>query len=154
MELDFIGLILYTAGLVTLLVGLTWAGQAGHPWRSASVIVPIIVGFIGLTACFLYDFYLAKRPLFPFEVFRQVRDFTVLLGIVFVAGMILSHLRLDDCFEMLMVYRSDFLLDVGTSSSRIVVHFHERSHADWIYRASKRVCAGKRHGPPGVTKPG
>lgn len=85
-ELDFIGLLLYTSGLVTLLIGLTWAGQPEHPWRSASVIAPIILGFLGLVACFLYDFFLVKKPLFPLDVFTKIRDFTVLLGIVFVAG--------------------------------------------------------------------
>lgn len=85
-ELDFLGLLLYTSGLVTLLIGLTWAGQPDHPWRSASVIAPIILGFFGLVACFLYDFFLVKKPLFPFDVFKKIRDFTVLLGIVFVAG--------------------------------------------------------------------
>lgn len=85
-ELDFVGLFLYTSGLVTMLIGLTWAGQVGHPWRSVSVIAPIIVGFMGLVACFLYDFSIAKKPLFPLQVFRKIRDFTVLLGIVFVAG--------------------------------------------------------------------
>lgn len=85
-QLDFVGLVLYTGGLTTFLVGLTWAGQAGHAWRSASVIAPIIVGFFTLAACFVYDFTVASRPLFPLEIFKQVRDFTVLLGIVFVAG--------------------------------------------------------------------
>ena len=85
-QLDIVGFALYTAGLTTFLVGLTWAGQANHPWRSVSVIAPIILGFCGLVACFAYDFTLASRPLFPLEVFRKVRDFTVLLGIVFVAG--------------------------------------------------------------------
>ncbi|KAI1613465.1 putative major facilitator superfamily transporter [Exophiala viscosa] len=75
-------------GLTTFLIGLTWAGQTNHPWRSVSVIAPIVIGFCVLAACFAYDFTLAKRPLFPLEVFRKVRDFTVLLGIVFVAGMI------------------------------------------------------------------
>jgi len=87
-QLDFLGLFLYTTGLTTFLVGLTWAGQPGHPWKSASVIAPIIVGFCTLMACFAYDFTLATRPLFPLPVFKQVREFTVLLGIVFVAGMI------------------------------------------------------------------
>ncbi|KAK5231894.1 hypothetical protein LTR47_007027 [Exophiala xenobiotica] len=87
-QLDFLGLFLYTTGLTTFLVGLTWAGQPGHPWKSVSVIAPIIVGFVTLMACFAYDFTLATRPLFPLPVFKQVREFTVLLGIVFVAGMI------------------------------------------------------------------
>jgi MFS family permease len=85
-QLDFLGLFLYTTGLTTFLVGLTWAGQPGHPWKSVSVIAPIIVGFVTLMACFAYDFTLATRPLFPLPVFKQVREFTVLLGIVFVAG--------------------------------------------------------------------
>ena len=85
-QLDFIGLTLYTAGLTTFLIGLTWGGQPAHPWRSASVIAPMVLGLCGLAACFVYDFTIAERPLFPFSVFKQVRDFTVLLGIVFVAG--------------------------------------------------------------------
>lgn len=85
-QLDVIGLVLYTGGLTTFLIGLTWAGQTNHPWRSVSVIAPIVIGFCILAACFVYDFSLAQRPLFPLEVFRRIRDFTVLLGIVFVAG--------------------------------------------------------------------
>ncbi|KAK5024951.1 hypothetical protein LTS07_008329 [Exophiala sideris] len=87
-QLDMIGLVLYTGGLTTFLIGLTWAGQTNHPWRSASVIAPIVIGFCVLAACFAYDFTLAQRPLFPLEVFRKVRDFTVLLGIVFVAALL------------------------------------------------------------------
>ncbi len=85
-QLDFLGLFLYTAGLTTFLVGITWAGQAGHAWKSVSVIAPIVVGFCTLAACFVYDFLIPSRPLFLWEVFRMGRDFTVLLVIIFVAG--------------------------------------------------------------------
>lgn len=85
-EIDYIGFILFTAGLTIMLIGLTWAGSADHPWNSASTIAPIVVGIVVLIACFIYDFTLAKQPLFPLQLFRQFREFTMLLVVVFVAG--------------------------------------------------------------------
>lgn len=87
-ELDYIGIVLYTGGLTTLLIGLTWAGTPAHPWKSASVIAPIIIGFVTLGTCFVYDFYIPKNPFFPLRLFRQIREFTLLLCFVFVAGMV------------------------------------------------------------------
>lgn len=85
-EIDYIGFVLYTAGLTIFLIGLTWAGTEGHAWSSASTIAPMVVGIFTLIACFVYDFTLAKQPFFPLHLFRQVREFTVLLVVVFVAG--------------------------------------------------------------------
>ncbi|KAK5382343.1 hypothetical protein LTR20_006024 [Exophiala xenobiotica] len=85
-EIDYIGFLLYTGGLTIFLIGLTWAGTENHPWKSASTIAPMIVGIMTLLACFVYDFTLAKQPFFPLHLFRQVREFTVLLVVVFVAG--------------------------------------------------------------------
>ena len=85
-EIDYVGFVLYTAGLTILLIGLTWAGTEAHPWKSASTIAPIIVGTCTLVACFAYDFTVAKQPFFPLDLFREVRGFTVLLVVVFVAG--------------------------------------------------------------------
>ncbi|KAF2454145.1 fungal trichothecene efflux pump [Lineolata rhizophorae] len=87
-ELDYIGCFLYTGGVTIFLIGLTWAGSEGHPWKSASVIAPIVIGVLTIVACFVYDFTLAKDPFFPFSLMRRLRDFTMLLVIVFVAGMI------------------------------------------------------------------
>ncbi|KIX04491.1 uncharacterized protein Z518_05361 [Rhinocladiella mackenziei CBS 650.93] len=87
-ELDYIGITLYTGGLTTLLIGLTWAGTTAHPWASVSVIAPIVIGVVTLAACFVYDFFVPKNPFFPLRLFRQVREFTLLLSFVFVAGMV------------------------------------------------------------------
>jgi len=114
-ELDFVGLALYSAGLVTFLVGLTWAGQTDHPWRSVSVIAPIIAGFCCLIACFAYDFTLAKRPLFPLVVFRKLRDFTILL----------CFPRLPCISSQAMRWRSD-TLPCQTELSRYVSPHHKR----------------------------
>ncbi|KAL2423684.1 Trichothecene efflux pump TRI12 [Exophiala dermatitidis] len=85
-EIDYIGFLLYTAGLTIFLIGLTWAGTDAHPWNAASTVAPIVVGICTVLACFVYDFTLAKQPFFPLSLFRQVREFTVLLVVVFVAG--------------------------------------------------------------------
>lgn len=87
-EIDYIGCFLYTGGLTIFLIGLSWAGTPSHPWDSASTIALIVVGFFLLVLCFGYDFMLAKQPLFPLELLRQFREFTVLLVVVFVAGMV------------------------------------------------------------------
>lgn len=86
-EIDYVGILLYTGGLTTFLIGLTWAGSTGHLWKSASVIAPIVIGVVTFTGCFVYDFTVPKQPFFPFRLFCQFREFTVLLSFVFVSGM-------------------------------------------------------------------
>lgn len=87
-EVDYIGIVLYTGGLTAFLIGLTWGGTPGNSWASASTITPIVVGFGGLCACFVYDFHVAHEPLFPWSLFRQFREFSLLLVVIFVAGMV------------------------------------------------------------------
>ena len=89
-ELDFVGLALYTIGLTILLIGFSWAGSAGHAWSSASVIAPIVLGFVLVCCCFAYDWFIVseEKAFFPFRLFRRVREYTLLLLIVFIAGMV------------------------------------------------------------------
>jgi hypothetical protein len=86
--LDWIGMGLYTTGLTVFLIGLSWAGSAGFPWRSVSVILPIVLGAIIFVLCFAYDWTVAKNPFFPYSLFRKVREFSLLLVGLFLAGMI------------------------------------------------------------------
>ncbi|RFU24960.1 hypothetical protein B7463_g11378, partial [Scytalidium lignicola] len=87
-ELDWIGILLYTCGLTVLLVGLGWAGSEGHAWKSASVIAPIVLGALTFFACFAYDWTIAKKPLFPFSLFSKLKEFSLILIVLFVAGMV------------------------------------------------------------------
>ena len=86
-SLDYGGILLYSTGLTVFLVGLTWAGTPSHPWQSASVIAPIAIGGIVFAATFAYSFTIPKESFFPLSLFKQVREFTVLLVVVFVSGM-------------------------------------------------------------------
>ncbi|KAK1997919.1 major facilitator superfamily transporter [Colletotrichum falcatum] len=86
-EIDWIGLFLFTSGLATALVGLTWGGTPAHPWNSAGAIVPIVVGFAVLAFGFFYDFKIAAHPMFPLKLFVMFRQYSVLLVVIFVSGM-------------------------------------------------------------------
>jgi hypothetical protein len=87
-ELDWIGMALYAGGLTTFLIGLSWAGTPGHPWDSVSVILLIVLGVVVLFLCFVYDWTIAKNPFFPYSLFSKVREYSVLLVAVFVAGLV------------------------------------------------------------------
>lgn len=87
-ELDYIGIFLYTAGLTLFLLGLGWGGVS-YPWRSAAVLVPLIIGALLFIGAFVYDFSgHAKRPLFPKRLLGKVREYTILLVLIFVTGFV------------------------------------------------------------------
>ena len=90
LKLDWIALTLYTGGLSVFLLGLSWGGTAGHPWASASVITPIVLGFLVFCCTFAYDWTIGNigHVFFPWHLFSRFREYTVLLIVVLVAGMI------------------------------------------------------------------
>lgn len=51
--MDFVGIVLFVAGLLLFLMGLSWGGQL-YPWRSAHVIATIVVGLVLLI---VFGFY-------------------------------------------------------------------------------------------------
>lgn len=85
-ELDYVGFFLYTVGLAILLVGLYQAGNT-RIWHSAGVVAPIVLGGISFIGCFIWEFSgVARRPLFPFYMFKKGREFTSLIVCIFVTG--------------------------------------------------------------------
>ncbi|KAL0943320.1 trichothecene efflux pump [Colletotrichum truncatum] len=86
-DVDWVGLGLFTSGLATALVGLTWGGTPAYPWDSAGAIAPIVVGVVTLACGFAYDFKIAPRPMFPLKLFTMFRQYSVLLVVLFVSGM-------------------------------------------------------------------
>jgi hypothetical protein len=70
---DWIGLLVYTGGLTSFLIGLSWGGSI-HPWTSAQVLAPIIVGGSALVVFVVYECYAPiKEPLVPMHLFRSRR---------------------------------------------------------------------------------
>lgn len=86
-EIDFVGLLLLAGGLTIFLIGLTWGGSTAHPWNSAGTIAPIIIGFITVIGGFSYEFTIARNPMFPLDLFARLRQFSLLLVVLFISGM-------------------------------------------------------------------
>lgn len=86
-QLDFIGAALYVSGLAVFLYGLNSGGNT-YPWKSAGTLAPLILGLFVFLGAFVYDFTVAKDPLFPWYLFKNFREFSSLLMLVFVAGMV------------------------------------------------------------------
>ncbi|KXJ90089.1 fungal trichothecene efflux pump [Microdochium bolleyi] len=80
---DYIGTMLFIAGFVVFLLGLSWGG-ALYPWKSAAVIGAIVSGFAVMVVFVLWEIYAPlKEPLVPMHLFRngQWVSAVVLLGL-------------------------------------------------------------------------
>lgn len=87
-ELDYVGLLLFSAACSILLMGINWGGSL-HPWKSAAVIAPItLAGVLFIVLGFWEAYATLKYPLLPPKLFRKGRDFTALLVVVFICGML------------------------------------------------------------------
>ncbi|ERS96211.1 hypothetical protein HMPREF1624_07120 [Sporothrix schenckii ATCC 58251] len=88
MELDYVGLLLFLAGGVLFLLGINFGGRT-YPWNSAGCIAPIVVGFCCFVAVGFWCAYAdLKYPLFPPKLFKQVREFDMVIVVCFVGGML------------------------------------------------------------------
>lgn len=52
-RVDFIGILLFMAGLILILLGLSWGGTM-YSWSSAHVIATIVIGFFTFVAFVYY----------------------------------------------------------------------------------------------------
>ncbi|KAL2833829.1 fungal trichothecene efflux pump [Aspergillus cavernicola] len=88
LQLDYPGIFLYISGLTLFLLGLGWGGT-GYQWTSVKVLAPMCVGAGLFMGAFFWDFSgRAKRPLFPHWLFSRFRDYTLLLLIIFITGVV------------------------------------------------------------------
>jgi MFS family permease len=105
-ELDFVAAILFTAGLAVFLYGLN-SGGTTYPWEAAGTLAPLILGLIVFLSAFVYDFTVAKDPLFPWYLFKKFREFSSLIVLVFVAGMVFFAAAALNAQTILYLHTSD-----------------------------------------------
>ncbi|KAF8839383.1 MFS general substrate transporter [Paxillus ammoniavirescens] len=67
MRMDWIGNFLVISSTVAYTIGLTWGGITA-PWGSVTVLVPLILGTVGLVVFIAYEATVAKYPLVPFSL--------------------------------------------------------------------------------------
>lgn len=84
-QIDYIGTVLLGAGLVLLLLAMTF-GATMEPWNSAIVIAFFVVGGVLLIVYFIYNFTLCKHPMFPIEVCKVPQVIAPALAMFFMYG--------------------------------------------------------------------
>lgn len=92
LELDFVGLLLFSGGLTVFLVGIGFGGNP-YPWTSSVVLAPTIVG--GLSVFVAFPAWEVLSPgtiakLCPPRLMYNVRAVAVPLGVSFAGGMALT----------------------------------------------------------------
>ena len=70
LRIDYVGSLLTIASSVLLLLGLTWGGVT-HPWSSAAVLVPLVLGVVLFALFLVWEGKFAKLPLVPIRVLRN-----------------------------------------------------------------------------------
>ncbi|KAJ6786844.1 hypothetical protein PWT90_10660 [Aphanocladium album] len=80
-EVDFIGGILSTAGVVLFMMGMQW-GSREYQWVSAEVLSTFLLGSALIGAFFVYETRYAKCPMVPPRIFS--RDKQTMIAILFV----------------------------------------------------------------------
>ena len=85
-RIDWLGIALLIAGVVPILVGLTWAGIS-YPWGSAQVIGTLVGGGV-ILALFAFWENRSAEPVLSLHLFES-RAFTVAVSLSFVMGIAL-----------------------------------------------------------------
>ena len=88
-EIDYLGIILFSSGVAVFLIPIIWGGTT-YAWSSAGCIAPLVIGIVMMLSAFAWGFSgIPKDPLFPLRLFSKIREFTVVLFVVLVAGFVL-----------------------------------------------------------------
>ncbi|KAK7408047.1 hypothetical protein QQX98_009762 [Neonectria punicea] len=92
-EIDYVGLVLFAAGCLLLLLALNW-GNGVHAWHSAWIVAPLVVSGACFVALGFWEVYVPLAyPILPPHLFREWRRFTAFLVVCFVAGMLYYSLN-------------------------------------------------------------
>ncbi|KAI2687739.1 hypothetical protein DTO012A7_3692 [Penicillium roqueforti] len=87
-QIDWLGNVLFVATISAILIALSWAG-AVYPWSSYHVIVPLVIGMLGLVGFMLFEASprLAPHPMMPLHLFSN-RTSAIAFILTFLHGII------------------------------------------------------------------
>ena len=96
--IDYGGMLLFFFGAGLVILALTWGGVT-YPWRSASILAPLIIGCVLLISFLIYEYLMApgraisrlfpsQEPMIPLSLFR-IKDMSLLAYLNFSTGMAL-----------------------------------------------------------------
>jgi len=68
--MDWLGLGMFTSASTLFLAGVT-SGGISHPWASATILVPTILGAALFVAFIYVESKIAKEPMMPLRIFND-----------------------------------------------------------------------------------
>lgn len=89
-RVDFLGNFILTAAVVSILIPLTW-GSTTYLWTSWRILVPLLLGVLGLILFGIHQAYVAPEPTIPVRVYSNSTSFLAYL-LTFLHGIIMSWL--------------------------------------------------------------
>ncbi|KAH7142914.1 major facilitator superfamily domain-containing protein [Dactylonectria estremocensis] len=85
-QIDYVGAVLSITGITLLLVALQGGGYT-HPWKSAYILVQLILGIVLIALWIIWEWKFAKNPMVPRELFAGQKIVGMAFFIAFVAGL-------------------------------------------------------------------
>ncbi|PGG97810.1 hypothetical protein GX51_07122 [Blastomyces parvus] len=98
-RIDFTGIFVFLGSTTSFLLGLTTGGTL-HPWDSARVLVPLIVGVFGWALFIYVELKYAREPMIPLRVFHDRTAATGGFAGVFFHGLVLWSL----CYYIIIFF--------------------------------------------------
>lgn len=74
-RMDWIGIALVIGSSSALVIALTWGGVQ-HPWGSTTIVVPLVVGLVGIGIFLAYEAKFAREPLVPIWLLSNRTSFS------------------------------------------------------------------------------
>nr|GAT51282.1 MFS general substrate transporter [Mycena chlorophos] len=74
-RLDFIGNAIIVASTTSIVIALTWAGTV-YAWSSSKILLPLIIGFVGVGAFVVYEAFVPKYPIIPLSLMTNRTAFS------------------------------------------------------------------------------
>ena len=75
-QMDWLGNAVFIPSVSLFVIGLTWGGNE-HPWKSAHVLAPLIIGIVGLIVWVAVEALVVAHPNIPF---KQMNNRTTWIG--------------------------------------------------------------------------
>jgi hypothetical protein len=104
-KVDYIGIIIFTGSIATLVIGLTWGGVT-YPWDSGRIIAVLTIGCIGLLFFGMYEWFGTKEGILDHRMF-YTRNFPILLFVCIIDGMLLLGVNVLFAQQIVMLYTRD-----------------------------------------------
>ncbi|KAI8321109.1 MFS general substrate transporter [Martensiomyces pterosporus] len=104
-RIDFLGTFSFLAGIIPVLLGLSWGGQQ-YAWTSAVVLACLIAGGVILLAFIAVEWFWAKEPIIPVRLYRINNVVTASFASIMLGGTMYGVMVIVPIWEIAVKHAS------------------------------------------------